>query len=441
MTQPSLARHIGLFSLTVYGVGDILGAGIYGLIGKAAGELGNALWLGFLVSMSAAVLTGLSYASLGSRYPRAGGAAYVVEKAFSHSFLAYLVGLTVLASSLTSMATAARVFAGYLTAMIPALPMELVVGVFALVMASIVFRGIREAMWVNILCTSIEFFGLMTVLVVGFKYWGSVNYFDATTATNPAGGIEMSMILGCAVLTFYSFMGFEDILNVGEEVIEPKRTMPRALIMAVAISSLIYIGIGLTAVSVLPAETLAESKQPLVDVVAKAAPWFPLSIYSLIAMFAVANTALLNFITGSRLLFGMGQQGLVPRALARVHQKHRTPHIAVAVVLVILLGLALFGEVSILARATSVLLLSCFCVVNASLIALHKDNDEEAKGAFNIPRIIPALGIIVNLAMLLSANMTEWLIAAGILLGIAVLYLVLRPKGSGPTNFIASSTN
>ncbi|HVK61047.1 MAG TPA: APC family permease [Bdellovibrionales bacterium] len=426
--KPALNRHIGLIALTLYGVGDILGAGVYGLVGKAAGQMGNAVWLAFLASMIAAGLTGLSYASLGSRYPKAGGASYITHKAYGKAWLAYGVGLAVLASGLTSMATGTRVFSGYFQGLVGGnIPLPLIMLGFAGVLAFIVFWGIRESMWANIVCTVIELSGLLLVVVVGYSFIGSVDLLDTTTAAIPNEGIAPSLILSGAVLTFFSFVGFEDILNVSEEVKNPQHTLPRGLLLAVGISSVIYMLISIIAVSVIPASDLAASKEPLVDVVRKAAPWFPTSIYSIIAMFAVSNTALLNFIMGSRLVYGMANQGLLPKSLGKVHQKRHTPHIAAGAIFVILLVLAFSGDISSLAKATSVLLLLCFMLVNAALVIL-KHRKSEPKGAFEVPTFVPVLGAMVCACMVVYAQGPE-LTTAGIILGsIAVLYFVIRPK-------------
>ncbi len=423
---PTLKRNIGLIALTLFGVGDILGAGVYGLIGKAANEMGNAVWLAFLMSMVAAGLTGLSYASLGSRFPRAGGAAYVTLRAYRLPFLSYAVGLAVLASGLTSMATAARVFGGYLNGMFPALPPLAIAVGFSLLIAGIVFRGIRESLMANGVCTLIEVSGLFLVIVVGLPYIGDVNYLDATTAANLSGDITVTLVLTGAVLTFYSFVGFEDMLNVAEEVKEPHKTLPRALLMALLIASIIYMTIAVVAVSVLSPTVLGASGQPLVDVVAKAAPWFPSSAFSLIALFAVANTALLNFLMGSRLLYGMANQGLVPTALARIHAGRQTPHVAIVAVWVIFFVLILSGDISSLARSTSVLLLCCFILVNMALVVLKLR--EKSTGHFDVPLIVPVLGALVCLAMLSQAKAPEIMTATAILAGIVALYFVVRPS-------------
>ena len=423
---PRLSRHIGLLALVAYGVGDILGAGIYGLVGKAAGQAGYAVWLTFLASMIAAGLTGLSYASLGSRYPRAAGASYITFRAFGNRFLSWCTGLAVMASGLTSMATASRVFAGYLSAHLPGIPPTLIASVFALLLAAIVFRGIRESMVANGGCTTVELAGLLIVIAVGLPWIGGVDYLDATTPQNLSGDITLGLILGGAVLTFYSFVGFEDMLNVSEEVRNPRRTIPLALLLALAIACSIYMLICIIAVSVVPPATLAASTQPLVDVVRTAAPAFPAGLFSLIALFAVANTALLNFVMGSRLAYGMAVQGLLPRRLAAVHPRRHTPHLAILAILCIFIALILSGDIGVLARSTSVLLLGCFVVVNISLIVLKRR--ESVAGSFEVPVIVPFTGALVCLAMLSQAGAPELRVAGTMLAGIALLFFLVRPK-------------
>lgn len=427
-----LARVMGLWSLALYGAGDMLGAGVYGLVGKAAGQMGNAIWLAFLASMLAALCTGLSYAEVGSRYPRAAGAAFVVQRAFSKRMLSYIVGLATMASGLTSMAAGSRVFAGYLQAALggpEAVPLQLLIVAFIVALTAINLRGMRESVIFNVICTLIEVGGLVTVIAVGMRFWGSVDYLE-TPLTGVDGEhvlLGPALILQGAVLTFYSFVGFEDMLNVSEEVKDPERTFPRAMIIALLITTLLYIAISITAVSVVPHAELAQSKQPLVDVVVRAAPWFPAVLFSFISMFAVANTALLNYIMGSRLIYGMAHQGLLPKFLSQVHPKRQTPHVAILTMMVIVLALALSGDIAVLAKSTSVLLLSVFIVVNASLLVL-KRRDGEPKGTFRVPSVVPALGIVVSLAMLSQSGPEERRIAAIVIVAIAALYFVVKPS-------------
>lgn len=430
-SQPALARTMGLPSLVIYGMGGMVGAGIYGTIGVAAGALGNAVWMSFIVSMFAAMLTGLSYASLGSRYPQAGGVAFVTQRAYGIPALSYVVGLSVAVSGLTSMATGANVFAQTLGAMLPGMPVKAIVIGFLLLLLAINLVGIRESMWVNILCTMIEVGGLVLVIAVGARYWGSVDYLQPPTG----GQISASLLLSGAVLTFYAFIGFEDMLNVAEEVKEPERTLPRGILLALIATTILYILVSITAVSVVDSSALADSKKgaPLAQITATAAPWLPTWVYGVITLFAVGNTALLNYIMGSRMLYGMAKQGLLPPGLAKVHPKTKTPYVAILVLAGLVLLLAFAGNISQLASATSLLLLGCFCLVNCALIVL-KLRSGEARGRFEIPTFVPVLGTLVCAGLIaarLTAKNADWrapLIAIGLVAVIAIFYLVLRPK-------------
>jgi APA family basic amino acid/polyamine antiporter len=422
-----LARTMGFGALVIYGVGDMLGAGVYGLMGKAARHMGNAVWLSFMIGMVAAAATGLSYASLGSRYPRAAGASYIVGRAFRRPMLAYVVGLTVMASGLTSMAAAGRVFAGYFTTFAPVLPRPAVSVAFVLLLAFVAFRGMRESTWLNALCTTVEVSGLVFIVAMGANTWGSVDYFDARTADNLTGELTFTLLQSGAVLTFYAFVGFEDMLNVAEEVKDVKRTLPWALITALAITTLVYIAVAVTAISVMPSAELARSERPLVDVAVRAAPWLDARIYTVISLFAVTNTALLNFVMGSRLVYGMARQALLPRWLGSVHGARRTPHRAIVMLAVIVVALVLLGDISSLAKATSILLLVVFTVVNASLLVLKRKPDEP-RGALEVPWLVPLVGMAVNVTLVLGSEPRELAISGSLVALTVVLYFVVRPR-------------
>src|SRR5688572_2984900 len=252
---PALVRTMGLFSLIVYGVGDMVGSGIYATIGTAAGIMGNAVWVAFVAAMVAALLTGLSYASIASRYPKAAGAAYVTHRAFGFVFLSYVVGLAVTCSGLTSMAAASNAFTDSLRVFTGNMPPWLIKVGFLLVLASINFWGLTHSLWLNLLCTAVEVGGLVFIVIVGARFWGSVDYLETPPATD---GLTVPLVLYGTVLTFFAFIGFEDMLNVGEEVKEPRRTMPRGMILALLVVTVLYISIGVTAVSVVPYGQLAD---------------------------------------------------------------------------------------------------------------------------------------------------------------------------------------
>ena len=461
-TPPTLARTMGLGALIIYGVGGMLGSGVYALMGRAAGTMGNAIWLAFVVSMFAALFTGLSYASLGSRYPRAGGVAFVTQRAFGMPFLSYLIGLAVVASGLTSFAVQSRTFAGYLDGLwqgaavaTKETPIFFILG-FIVLLTIINLRGMKESTWMNAICTGIEVFGLAIVIVVGLKYWGGVDLLAVPQAFTPtgdkaadtaartaslqslSGALSLGLVLQGAVLTFYSFIGFEDMMNVSEEVKDPQRNFPLGVMIALAITTVVYIAIALTAVSVLSPAQLAASNQPLVDVVAKAAPAFPSWLFSLIALFAIANTGLLNYIMGSRLIYGMARQGFVPKFLGEIHPKRRTPHWAIVILGAIVVVLALSADVRQLASATSTLLLCVFIVVNGALLVLQRKKDEP-KGRFEVPAFVPICGMIVCAAIVSQVTPGDdlsvplilrdpRLLALTIITLITISYVVFKPK-------------
>src|SRR4029450_7929648 len=364
---PSLMRTIGPAQMALYGLGSMLGAGIYGLIGKAAGQAGNAVWLSFVVALVAALLTAFSYASLGSRYPRAAGAAYATERAYGFPLLSFMVGLALVCSGLTSIATQSQVFASNTAALfgLESIPLSWPALGFLLILTGLVFRGIRESMWVNVLCTLIEAGGLVLVIVAGASYWGSVDYLE--TPASPASDPAALLVMQAAVLAFFAFIGFEDMINVAEETRDPERTVPLGLILAMAAAALLYIGVAVTAVSVVPWQELAEAPGPITAVMERAAPSLTPLLFTAITLFAVANTALVNYVTASRLIYGMARQGLLPQRLGDVHAGRRTSHLAVAALFLVLAPLALLGTTTELAAATVLLLLLVFMVVNGAL--------------------------------------------------------------------------
>jgi amino acid transporter len=429
--EPTLKRTVGTFQLTLYALGSMLGSGIYALVGKAAGQVGNAVWLAFAAALVAALLTAISYASLGSRYPRAGGAAYITHRAYKIPLLSFMVGLAVACSGLTSVATQSRVFASNLSALvgIEALqPWMFALG-FLLIMTGIVFRGIEESMWVNVLCTLVEATGLLIVIACGLSYWGSVNYFE--TPPEAADSSLPLLVLQGSILTFFAFIGFEDTLNVAEECKNPQRTIPLALVSAMVIAALLYMAVAVTAVSVVPYQELAAAPAPLAAVMQKAAPEFPSIVMTFITLFAVANTALVNYITSTRLVYGMARQELLPAALGKIHPERRTPHLAILALLFVLVPLAIIGDIKELASATVLLLLIVFAIMNGALYILQGRAGEPV-GYLEVSRLIPLCGMLMcALLVIFRVTSGDWMapaIAGTLLAGIVAIYCIVRPS-------------
>jgi len=442
--RTELRRVVGPGQMMLYGIGSMLGAGIYGLVGRAAGVLGGAMWIAFLLAMTAALLTGLSYASIASRYPRAAGAAYVTQRAYRLPWLSYLVGLTVVASGIASAATQSKVVALNLNSLfgfdsgitVAGAPLEillLAVGFLALV-GAVVWRGITESLWANALCTLVEAAGLVLVIAVGMRFWGQADLMEVpATPANPEGLLTAALLMQGTLLTFFSFLGFEDMLNVAEEVKHPERNIPIAMLGAMAVVCVLYLAVAITAVSVVPWTELADAPAPLRAVIERAAPWFPAIGFTFITIAAVANTALVNCVMGSRMLYGLARQGLLPAALGEVHRKRQTPHTAILVLFVIIVALQFAGDISQLASATVLLLLLVFTIVNAALIVL-KRREGNLPGRFNAPIFVPALGAAICAGLIVGqALQADWrapAIAGGMVALILALYFTTAHRNA-----------
>ena len=297
---------------------------------------------------------------------------------------------------------------------------------FLFIVSGLVFRGIRESMWVNVLCTLVEAGGLLLIVAVALPYWGSVNLLET-----PASGSRADLFIVAfqgAVLTFFAFIGFEDTINVAEECKDPRRTIPLGLMAAMIVGALLYVAVAISAVSVVPWQELAEAPAPLAAVVDRAAPAVPPILLTAITLFAVANTALVNYVTATRMIYGMARQKLLPEPLGRVHSARATPHIATLALLLVLIPLVLLGNIGDLAAATVLMLLTVFAVVNGALFVL-KGRGGEPLGAFEISKWIPALGSLLCTTLVVARVASgDWGaagIAGAMLAGIVAVYFLL----------------
>ncbi len=414
-----LRRELGLPALAIYGIGGMLGGGIYALVGEVAGKAGTWSWLSFLLAMAVAAPTALTYAELGARHPKSGGEAWFCRVAFGGETLPLLVGWLVLFSGVVSMAALARAFSGYVRDVVPGAPAWALVLAFLLGLGALNLHGIRLTSVANVVCTIVESAGLVFVVVAGaaFAFGGEPGPAAAEPAA--AGSGSFAGILGGAALAFYAFIGFEDMVNVAEEVREPRRAYPVAIPLALVVVGLLYALVSSVATAVVPPAELAASDAPLTLVVARAADVPPLA-FTLVALFAVANTALLNFVMASRLTYGMARDRLLPRPLAAVNARRRTPHVAIATVFVLACALSLSGGVGFLAGATSFLLLGVFVAVNAALARMRLGGDGRGDGdgerdGFRAPRFVPWLGIVLSVALALFIPLDSILVALGVL--------------------------
>jgi basic amino acid/polyamine antiporter, APA family len=397
-SQPELIRALGLGALIIYGVGDILGAGIYALIGKIAGHAGFFTWLSFAIAMAIVSLTALSYSELGSRLPKSGGVSVYIEEAFGSPWCSLLAGLLLFCATILSMSTLAHAFVGYLRALGFSIPNWLGVFGFLLLLLLINLRGIKQSSRANIISTSIEVSGLLIVFICGAWYL-TTSHTD-TIAPSIEKIPSIRDVLQGAALAFFAFTGFEDMANVAEEVKQPEKNIPRALLSSVGIAGLLYLGVSWTATAVIPGSELSHSKAPLLDVVTKSYPAIPKYLFSIIAMFAVSNSTLLNYITASRLLYGMSKTNLLPQFLQRVHSTFHTPYVTILAIFPLVLGLVLTSDLGKLASSTSALVLLVFSLSNLALIKIKWDEKKKKRRAkiFRIPLWVPCAAIVLNLS-------------------------------------------
>lgn len=425
--RPTLHRSLGFWALVFYGVGDILGAGIYALVGKVAGVAGAASWAAFGIALLVAGLTALTYAELGGRFPRSAGESFFAEQAFGRPALSLLVGWAVLCSGILSLSTVSVAFGGYMSSLIPAMPPTVAVVGILLLLAAINFRGMRESSTTNIIATMVELTGLLIVIVAGALFLGRSQEQSVAATIQASAGVGWKGIAQGAALSFFAFIGFEDMVNVAEEVKDPGKNMPRAILTALVVTGMVYLAVVIIATSVVAPEALRESEAPLLAVVQHSTDMVPRGLFSLIALFAVANTGLLNFIMGSRLIYGMSRQGLLPEPLGRIHASRRTPHWAILAVLGVALGLALSGTLTYLAGTTSLLLLVVFFIVHVSLIVIKHHTDNIMR-TFCAPTLVPVLGALTCVALMPFVPVDS-LLTAGIILSLGAALVALQSRG------------
>ncbi|HLV55118.1 MAG TPA: APC family permease [Actinotalea caeni] len=420
----TLKRGIGGGLLLVFILGDVLGAGVYALMGELAGEAGGMTWVPILVALVMALLTAGSYAELVTKYPKAGGAAVFAQRAFKSPVVAFLVGYCMLCAGIVSVAGLAVAFAGDYLATFVALPVPLVAAVFLALVAALNLRGIKESVRSNLVMTAIEVTGLVLVVVVAAVALAGGTGDIGRVMEAPAVDAPVLALLGAALLAFYSFVGFETSANVAEEVKDVSRVYPRALFGALLAAGAVYLLVALGSSALLAPEELADSSGPLLDVVRASGVAVPGWAFSLVALVAIANGALLTSIMSSRLAYGMADQRLLPTVLSRLLPGRRTPWVAIVATTGLSILLAIIGSLQTLAETVVLFLLVVFVSTNAAALVLRKDRVEHKH--FHVPAVVPVLGVISCIVLATQQSGPVWLLG-GVLLAIgAVLYLVMR---------------
>jgi len=386
----ALKRSLSLPLLVLYGLGTTIGAGIYALLGELAGVSGYMAPASFLLASFMAALTAASFAELSGRFPHCAGAALYVKEAFNSERLSVLVGLLVILAGLVSASALVIAFAGSLNSFFE-LNTMLTIVIVCLLLGSIAAWGIAESVFIAALITVIEIGGLVLVIIVSHSSFAElpsrINEFMPSFDSASWGAIYSG-----SLLAFYAFIGFEDMVDVAEEVKDVKRNLPKAILLTLGITTLLYMVIMLAAVLTMPPQDLAASATPLAHLF----EYYTGSkgLIAIIGMFAIINGALIQMIMASRVLYGLSSRNLLPRFLSKVNSRTRTPHVATVLVTLVVLILAITGQLATLAEATSLIILIVFSLVNLSLLRI-KRRTPVSPDSITFPIWVPAVGFLV----------------------------------------------
>ncbi len=412
--EPDLKRVIGPKLLLLFIVGDILGTGVYALTGSVAGEVGGAAWAPFLVAFIVATITAFSYLELVTKYPQAAGAALYTHKAFGVHFFTFLVAFAVMCSGITSASTASNAFAGFINA---GFMLDLEVGGTGLMLIALGFmtlvallnlRGVSESVKANVVMTLVELSGLLLIIFIGMYAvtQGNADFSRVIVFDSPSDKGVFFAVTAATSLAFFAMVGFEDSVNMAEECQDPVRDFPKMMLTGLGVTGVIYLLVSITAVALVPVGDLTnvELGPALNQVVAAGAPDLPFDkIFPFIGMFAVANSALINMLMASRLLYGLANQDVLPRVLGKVHPQRRTPYVSILFTTLLSFGLIIYvvrasasedgaANLTLLGGTTALLLLCVFTVVNIALMVLRTDTVEHDH--FKAPFILPIIGAL-----------------------------------------------
>ncbi len=431
--EPSLHRVMGPWLLLLFIVGDILGTGIYALTVQVANQGGGVVWLPFLVAFAVAMVTAFSYLELVTKYPQAAGAALYTHKAFGIHFVTFIVAFAVMCSGITSASTASRAFAANMSnafglGLSGGIGITLIGLGFMAIVAIVNLRGVGESVKANVVLTCVELTGLLIIITIGMMAIaaGQGDVSRVMQFKTTADGGVFWPVIAATTLAFFAMVGFEDSVNMAEETKDPSRIFPKILLAGLFITGVIYVLVSISSITLVPPEQLGEGETPLLKVVQAGAPNFPIWIFGFITMFAVANSALINMLMASRLVYGMSREHVLPPILGKVHATRRTPYIAIGFTSLLAFALITFvGEVPALGGTTALLLLCVFTVVNVAVLVLRKDTVDHQH--FRTPTFLPIIGAVscAFLAGPWTGRASVQYTIAGALIGIGVLLWVV----------------
>ncbi|MBU2561338.1 MAG: APC family permease [Nanoarchaeota archaeon] len=433
-----LKREVGLFGATMYILGVIIGAGIYVIIGKAAGIAGNSIWLAFLIAALISACTGLSYAELSSTFPYDAAEYVYTERAFKDRRFSFGIGWLKLVTHIIGTSAVALGFGGYL-AHLTGINFILCALLLLFVLTLINLVGVKQAVWIDIIMVVVAIIGL--IIVIGFGA-SSLHSFDFYLEM-PSG---TEGIITAAALVFFAFLGFENVGNIGEEVKDPKKTLPRALIISVIVSTILYVLVAVIAVSVVPWNELGTSTSPLSDVMTALLGSKAGILMAVMALAATGSTVLGLLIGTSRMVYGMAEEKTLPGIFLKVSRKRRVPYVAIILVALACAIFVIPGDITSVAFLTDFGALFLFMVINLCLIVLRYSHHHIPRG-FRVPLnigkfpVIPALGVLTCAGLLFSFEKKVFLFGILMFLAGILLYTIfgekrhaehLRSKIAGP---------
>lgn len=456
--EGELKRVLGPRLLLLFIVGDILGAGIYAVTGEMALEVGGIVWVPFLVAFAVATLTAFSYLELVTSHPQAAGAALYAHKAFGVHFVTFLVAFAVICSGITSASTSANLLATNLLAGLQGSGWDgapqsstaitaVAIG-FMVLLAAINLRGVGESVKFNVVLTLIEVAALVIVIAIGFTVIGRGDA-DMSRLVVFDSGSERGIFLAVTVATaiaFFAMVGFEDSVNMVEETQDPERTFPRIMLTGLGIAVVFYVLVAISVIAVIPegqiADVVDQEGKVLLNVVEIGAPSLPIGeIFPYLTVVAVANTALINMLMASRLLYGLAKQDVLPRSLAQVLPGRRTPWAGIAfstvLALALIVAVTFLAETSVitaLSGTTALLLLCVFAVVNIACIVLRRD--PRSRHGFTAPTVVPYVAAVACLFLAgpWARDREDWIqyqVAAGMLAVGVVLWALTWATNRG----------
>ena len=401
-SNSTLARRLDLPLTVLFGLGVTIGAGIYVLIGAAAGRAGMHAPLAFLLAGLVMAPTAIAYAELSSRLPVSASEAAYVEAGFGSDLLACIVGLIVLAVGVISAAAIAKGSAGYIHELVT-LPMNVILVAVVVIMGSIAAWGIVESVAIAGLMTVIEIGGLLAIIFVGATQSPGLVTRLPEMWTGFGDVASMTGVVSASLLAVFAFIGFQGLANISEEVKQPHRTLPKAILLTLVISTVFYMVVVWIALISVPRDELAVARAPL-SLVFERVTGAPPVMISIIAVMATINGVIIQMVMASRILYGMAERNLLPQRLAVVSPLTRTPLNATVLVVLAVLLLALALPMERLADITSQLTLIVFALVNAALVLVKSRGLPPPADTFTAPIVVPAAGLLLCIALLVAAQ-------------------------------------